>query len=275
MKPEAKEYSVLMSVYEKEQPKFLAESMESMLGQSVPPKDFVLMCDGALTDALDAVIAEKVKEYPGLFQIIRLETCGGLGNALAIGLKKCRCERVARMDSDDISALDRCERQLQIFEEQDVAIVGSNIVEFEGDVRNSRTIRCVPETDAQIRRFAKRRNPFNHPSVMFQKSVVLKVGNYQDCKGFEDYYLWVRLLKNGYRGYNIQENLVHMRTDAGMYERRGSVSYAWLALKARWKIHRTGYARLSDFLVSALGQLALSILPTDFRRKIYGRILRK
>lgn len=268
-------YSVLMSVYAREKAEYLSKSIDSILIQTAPPIDFVLVCDGALNESLESVIEEKVKGNPGLFQIVRLKENGGLGNALAIGLTKCKCEIVARMDSDDISADCRCQEQLHIMGTGNVAIVGSNIVEFESDIANEKAIRSVPETNEEIRQFARRRNPFNHPSVMFRKDAVLKVGNYQDCKGFEDYYLWIRLLNAGYKGYNIQKNLVYMRTDEGMYERRGNASYAWNALKARWKIHRTGYSGLMDFAISGFGQLFVSLIPTSMRRKLYTRILRK
>ena len=50
-------YSVLMSVYYREKPEYLRESMESMLNQSVKPDDLVLVCDGPLNEPLDEVIA--------------------------------------------------------------------------------------------------------------------------------------------------------------------------------------------------------------------------
>ena len=50
------EYSVLMSVYAKEKPDYLRQSIQSIFSQSVPTNDFVLMCDGPLTTELDAII---------------------------------------------------------------------------------------------------------------------------------------------------------------------------------------------------------------------------
>lgn len=268
-------YSVLMSVYHREKAEYFEESIDSMLNQTIPPTDFVIMCDGPLTDELDEVIERKVRENGEIFQIVRLPSCGGLGNALAEGIGHCRNELVARMDSDDISVKNRCEEQLKVFNKKDPAIVGGWITEFEGTVSNQKNQRRVPETSGEIREFAKRRNPFNHPSVMFQKEAVLKAGNYQDCKGFEDYYLWVRMLKQGAEAYNIQKVLVYMRTDAGMYERRGSLGYACQAWKARWKIHKMGYSGLGDFLISAGGQVLVSIVPLKLRTEIYKKILRK
>ncbi len=273
-------YSVLMSVYRKEQASYFKQSILSMLRQSVPPDDFVIVCDGPLTKDLDAVIHEFTQICPNLFQIIRLAENRGLGIALQEGLAVCRHDLVARMDSDDISTPKRCEKQLAVFAEKDAAIVGGNIAEFTeeisfGETPRAARVRKVPETNEEIRQFARRRNPFNHPSVMLRRSAVQKAGGYKDCKGFEDYYLWVRMLGMGMTGYNIQEILVYMRTDAGMYERRGSLSYAFLGLRARWRIHRTGYSGIADFLVSAGGQIAMSLVPVRLRTYFYGKFLRK
>ncbi len=289
------QYSVLMPVYHKENAGYFRASIESMLAQSVPADDFVIVCDGPLTPQLDAVIRDFTARYPDLFQIVRLKKNRGLGIALQEGVSVCRHELIARMDSDDISAPDRCERQLAVFAAHPYAIVGGNVEEFTdfapgcfrpklredqeterpGDLAKSAPVRRVPETDEKIRAFAKRRNPFNHPSVMFVKSAVLKAGGYQDCKGFEDYYLWVRMLGRGMQGYNIQRTLVYMRTDAGMYERRGGLSYAWKGVCARWKIYKTGYSGFLDFAVSAGGQVVMSLVPVGLRARFYGKFLRK
>lgn len=283
-------YSVLMPVYQKEQASHFRESIQSMLSQSVPTDDFVIVCDGPLTPSLDDVIQSYKKQYPSLFHIVRLKENRGLGIALQKGVAACKHELIARMDSDDISAPDRCERQLKIFSRRPVAIVGGNVEEFtdaddrtrqanqlsnETNLSKTSAIRKVPETNEKIRSFAKRRNPFNHPSVMFRKSAVQSAGGYLDCKGFEDYYLWVRMLKSGMQGYNIQRTLVYMRTDAGMYRRRGSLSYAWLGVCARWKIHKTGYSGFWDFAVSAGGQVLIALVPVGLRTRFYGKFLRK
>lgn len=269
------QYSVLMSVYAKEKAEFLEQSIESMLNQTVRTNDFVIICDGPLTEELNRVIKEKTEEFPQLFQIIRLKKCGGLGNALRTGIPKCKNELIARMDSDDISIQKRCEKQLRIFETKDVDIVGGNITEFTDNISQTKSDRRVPCTNEEIRKFAKRRNPFNHPTIMFKKSAVLKAGNYIDCKGFEDYYLWARMLKANMAGYNIQETLVYMRTDDGMYKRRGSIGYAVLGIKARWKIYKIGYSAFLDFFISGSGQLIVSLIPLRLRTHFYKVFLRK
>lgn len=104
-------YSVLMSVYFKESPEYLKQAIESIQAQTVPTDDFVLVCDGPLNDALDAVIAAKQQEMGSALNVVRLARNGGLGNALNKGIKHCKNELVARMDSDDIAYFDRCENR--------------------------------------------------------------------------------------------------------------------------------------------------------------------
>ena len=94
------------------------------------------------------------------------------------------------MDSDDIAYPDRCERQLAMFSIHPEVSICSGIVEeftVSPDVINAR--RVPPETNAEIIEFAKKRNPFNHPCVMYKKSAVEAVGSYQDFYLLEDYYL--------------------------------------------------------------------------------------
>ena len=104
-------YSVLMSVYYKEKPEYLEQAIESVQSQTFPTDDFILVCDGPLNDALDKVIAKKQREMGITLNVVRLAKNGGLGNALNEGIKHCKNELVARMDSDDIAYPDRCEKQ--------------------------------------------------------------------------------------------------------------------------------------------------------------------
>lgn len=218
-------YSVLMSVYYKENPDFLKDSINSMVNQSIRTNDFVLVCDGELTNELNEVIENFQKEYPDIFNVIRLPENIGLGNALNIGLINCKNSLVARMDSDDISYTNRCEMQLKYFDNQKVDIVSGFVEEFSNDIHNIKAIKRVPETQEHILKFFKQRNPFNHPCVMYKKEAVLKAGNYKDFYLYEDYYLWVRMLQNGAVGYNIQMPILYMRSGSEMYSRRGGYKY--------------------------------------------------
>ena len=215
--PKYKKYSVLMPVYYKEKPEYLKQAIESIQKQTLPTEDFVLVCDGPLNAALDAVIDAKQQEMGAVLNVVRLEKNDSLGNALNEGIKNCKNELVARMDSDDIAYPDRCERQLAVFNEHpEVSICSGIVEEFSSDPSVVDTRRIVPETNSEIAEFAKKRNPFNHPCAMYKKSAVQAVGSYQDFYLLEDYYLWFRLLMAGYQGYNLQEPLLHMRSGSSM-----------------------------------------------------------
>ena len=156
----ADKYSVLMSVYHKENPEYLRAAMNSIWEQTVKTDDFVLVCDGPLTPELDAVIAEMQEEHPEL-TVVRLAKNGGRGNALNEGMKHCKNDLVARMDSDDISRPDRCERQLAVFRDYpEVSIVSGVVEEFTQSTEKIDSRRVLPETHKEILDFARKRNPF-------------------------------------------------------------------------------------------------------------------
>lgn len=264
-------YSVLMSVYCKEKPEYLRQSMESIFKQTVPTDDFVLVCDGPLTKELNAVI--KFMQRKSL-HVIRLEKNVGLGNALNEGMKHCQHDLVLRMDSDDISLLDRCERELKVFAgNSDVSIVSGTVVEFRNDVKNVIGKRTVPETDAEIRLFAGKRNPFNHPAVMLRKSAVISAGGYQETYPlFEDYYLWVRMLMKGSKGFNIKEPVLYMRISKEFYMRRGGIKYAKNLLRFHRWLYSIHWSSWTDYILSTVLHTLVCVLPNSVRANIYKKL---
>lgn len=163
-------YTVLMSVYIKEKAEYLKLSIQSMLDQTVPPDEFILVKDGPLTTELDAVVDYYNQKYPGLFTIISNETNLGLGPALAKGIVTSRNELIARMDSDDISEKTRCEKQLLAFEKDtDLEMVGSFEAEFIGEkTMLFQSIECQKHI-VILQKFMRRRCAILHPTVMYQE----------------------------------------------------------------------------------------------------------
>lgn len=267
-------YSVLMSVYKKEQAEHLRESIQSMVNQTLKSDNFVLVCDGRLTEELNLVIKEFQIKYPQIFQIIRLKQNRGLGNALQKGLLFCKHELVARMDSDDISKTNRCEKQVEIFNTRKVDIVSGTIEEFQKIPGDRKIYRVVPEKQKDIVAYARHRNPFNHPCVMFRKTAVEQAGGYQPFYLLEDYYLWVRMLINGATAYNIQENLLYMRAGEGMYHRRGGIEYFKSLFRLYNYMRNRKFCSDFDFCVIVGGYFVMCILPERIREKIYLRKLR-
>ena len=242
-------FSVLMSVYCKENPLFLDRSMLSIWDeQIVKPNEIVLVEDGPLTSGLYDVIDKwKDKIGPAMI-IVKLEHNVGLGDALAIGIKKCTYDLVARMDSDDISMPHRFQKQLDVF---------------------MNNIRIVPERHSDIVKFAKSRNPINHMTVMFKKRKVLEAGNYQKLFLFEDYYLWIRMMLNNATFMNIQESLVKVRAGEGQLLRRQGFTYALYELNALWLFYKKGFIGSFMLIKNSILRLLVRIMPKIFIKWIY------
>lgn len=260
-----------MSVYSKENATFLRDAMNSMWEQTIPTDDFVLVCDGPLNQDLDKVINEMLEDHFGVLNIIRLEKNSGLGNALNEGLKQCKNELVARMDSDDIADHNRCEKQLQVFQtNSSIDLCSGTVIEFNSSINNVVGVRKLPESNEDIRVFSKKRNPFNHPAVMFKKTAVERAGGYiEKFHLFEDYYLWIRMLNKGSLGINIPEPILYMRTPDDFYLRRGGYKYSKVLLSFYKWMKSVKWITGSDYYCSAIPHAFMCVLPLFIRKSIY------
>lgn len=269
-------FSVLLSIYKNEKEKFVIDSLKSILNQSLLPNEIILVEDGPLTEELYKVIEQFTEKYPKIFKIIPLQKNIGLGLALNEGLKESSNELVARMDTDDIAKYERFEKQVRIFNDNpSFNIVGSNVDEFIKTTDEVISQRVVPEHNKDIIEFSKRRNPFNHPSVMYKKSDVLALGGYQDFRRSQDYDLFVRMLNNGYIGYNIQESLLFFRADHENLGRRKSWTKTKNDIYLRYKFFKEGYSSFIDLAVTTVGFLLVFITPDIFFEFVNKKYLRK
>lgn len=269
-------YSVLMSLYAKENPKYLVLAIDSMLAQTVMPDQIVIVEDGPLTEELYHVLKEYTQKHPDLFSMVVNKKNLGLGLALNEGLKACRNELVARMDTDDISKPERCEKQLQVFaQDPTLSIVSSFVDEFVSSTDSVISVRAVPENHEEIYQFAKKRSAFNHPAVMYRKSKVLETGGYGDLRRNQDVDLFGRMLFAGCKAKNIGESLLYFRCNDDLAKRRKS----WLntksyidTIKRFWKM---GYASFYDYVLIAVAQTAMFLMPIKLQQFVYKRFLRK
>jgi glycosyltransferase involved in cell wall biosynthesis len=266
-------YSVLMSIYNKENPGFFRQSVKSMINQTIKPDEIVIVKDGKLTPELEEVFKEFENE--GILKVVALEKTKGLGEALNIGMENCRNEIIARMDTDDISREDRCEKQLKMFmDNHALSIVSSSIAEFDESIEEISAIKGLPITHRDILNYAKKRNPFNHPSVMYKKTAVEKAGGYKHFQFFEDYYLWVRMIMSGAICANIDESLLYMRANSNMYNRRGGLKYLKCAFRFRLHLKKMGFISDKDFLSAVAAQTIIATVPNKVRMILYKRFLR-
>lgn len=270
----AEKFSVLMSVYFKENPEYFKKCLDSILSNTVLPDEIVIVKDGKLTDELEEVLLKYIRSSPQLYTVVPLETNRGLGLALAEGIMHCRYELVARMDTDDICREDRFEIQLKEFEaDPELDICGSHILEFENDINNTVSKRMVPIDDEGIKLYQKRRDAFNHMTVMYKKSKVLQAGNYQSCMLMEDTYLWVNMFLAGCKAKNVDDFLVYVRIGKDMFERRGGLEYYRKYKDGRRKVYKTGYISWWDYRYTLIIQLAVALMPNKLRGFIFKKIL--
>ncbi len=265
-------FSVLMSVYKRDNPAWVRQAIESIFNQTVKPSEVVLVCDGPLTKELETVLAD----YKDKLVLHRLAKNCGLGEALRQGVLKCSNELIARMDSDDISLPDRFEKQLAYFKEQpNIAILGGYIQEIDGKTLKNIAIRKVPLTDKEIKRYIKTRSPFNHMTVMYKKSAVLDAGNYQPFHLMEDYYLWARMAAKGYEMANLPDILLNARVDTAMYGRRGGLKYFKSNYAMSKKLRELGLISLPTFLFNTCVRFCVQVLmPNSIRGYFYRKVLR-
>ena len=268
-------FSVLMSLYIKEKAEYFDECMKSILAQTVLPNEIVIILDGPISDDLKTVLDTYFKKYADLIKVFPLEENVGLGKALAFGVPKCSNELIARMDTDDIARKDRFEIQLKEFEKNpNLDICGSHIIEFEGDISNELSRRKVPLTNAEIIKYQKKRSAFNHMTVMYKKSSVLRAGNYQHAPLMEDDLLWVNMILTGSNCSNIDDYLVYARTGYAMIERRGGWAYYKKYKTGRKIIRKTKFISYWDYKKTVVIQFFVSIMPKKFRRFIFIKLLR-
>ena len=268
-------YSVLMTVYAKDNPDFFLLALESMVNQTYKPDEIVLVKDGPVSDALQNVIDNLLKNGAPIVQV-NLEKNVGLGLALNEGIKVVKNELIARMDSDDYSLPERCELQVKAFEKNPrLDIVGCSVQEFVGSIDNIIGERRVPITNEDIYRFAKTRDPFNHPTVMYRKSSVEKAGCYSDYRKNQDTDLWIKMLSNNAYCENLAEKVFRFRFDEGTYRKRKSWINTKILLTIRYKAWKTGFNSFGDFIVVSAAQLGMFILPVRFQRFMYKRVLRR
>ena len=267
-------FSVLMSIYKAEKPSYLTMSLNSVLNQTLQASEIIIVEDGPLTTDLYAILDEFESKNP-IIRRLRLSENHGLGYALCEGLKYCRYELVARMDTDDICKPNRFEVQVEFMEKNhEVDVLGTWIDEFFDVKENVVSIRKVPEGSKGLYEFGKKRNPMNHPTVMFRKSSVLKAGSYQTCMLLEDYYLWVKMLKMGMVFYNIQESLLYFRLSHDIYKRRGGFKYAITEVKFQIELHKIGYLTIFETIRNIASRFFVRVMPVCIRRRIYRRLLR-
>lgn len=270
-------FTVLISIYFKEQPKHFNACMESIWDyQTLKPSEIIMVEDGPLTPELDRVVAQWQEKIGNVLKITKLSQNVGTGKAKNIGLQQCSHEIVCIVDTDDISVSDRFEKQITVFtKDPELVILGGQITEFVDDIDSPSGMRNVPLTNLDLRNYAKRQSPFNNMTIAYRRTKILEVGGYQHHLWMEDYNLFLRVIAKGYKIQNLADILVYARIDNGMHARRKGYEYIksekqLLKLKKELKLQSPIHANILFLLRSSF-----RLLPSSLLGKIYNTFLRK
>ena len=267
------QFSVLLPIWAGDRPDFLAAAFESTVdGQTRPPDQVVVVQDGPVGEQLAKRVAELAGASRVPVDVLVLERNIGLGPALDAGLAACRHPIVARMDADDISVAHRFAVQLPVIE-SGVDIVGSGLAEITDDPEQVVGTRTPPIEPADIRERARFAVPFNHPTVVYRRDLVLAVGGYTDFARMEDYLLWAKLILAGARVANVAEPLVKYRVGAGAYARRGGLEQLRTELEVQRRFRRLGFTTRNQYLRNVAVRGGYRLVPEGLRRAAYRRLI--
>lgn len=258
-------FSVSMCVYGGDDPKNFKAAVDSVINQSLPPDEVVIVVDGPIPKETEQVL-ECYSEL-SYFKIIRSEKNVGHGEARRIGLNSTTYELVALMDADDISVYNRFEKQIEVFKkDENISIAGGQIKEFIDDTEKCVGMRIVPTDNTDIKKYMQKRCPFNQVTVMFKKTDVMRVGGYIDWFCDEDYYLWIRMAQAGYKFANVGDVLVNVRVGKDMYKRRGGIKYFKSEAKLQKYMYSNGVIGYPTYIANVAKRFVLQVLMPNFVR---------
>ena len=266
------EYSVLMSIYTNDELTSVKRSVESIRNQILKSNDIVIVFDGPVKTDVDDYITVKCSDW----NIIRIRVNVGLGDALRIGLPKCKNKWVMRMDADDTCPTNRSERLLAALAGQNnskIAAIGSYITEQSAKTVEGNLIEYPIEysVTGKVNYF---RDPIGHASALINRDAVCEVGGYKKCMFFEDTYLWLRLLRQGYSFVTVPEPLYVATIDNNFYSRRSGLKYALIELQNFLLFYRENLITNRSFFKNILLRPVVRLLPQPMIKKIYQIFLR-
>ncbi len=248
--------SVIMGIYNCADT--LREAVESILNQTYHDWELIMCDDGSIDDTFR--IAEDYKnKYPNKIVLLKNENNMGLNYTLNRCLEISRGTYIARMDGDDRCMSDRFEKELFVLEsEKDIDIVSTDMYFFD----ETGIWGKITHPEYPVKRDFVHESPFCHAPCMVRRESYTTVNGYSESKRLlrvEDYHLWLKMYKAGYKGKNIHEGLYEMRDDRSAYKRRKfkyRLNEAYIKILAVREFHLPFY-----YYIFAFKPILVGILP--------------
>lgn len=269
-------FSVVMSVYKKDKLDFLKLAFDSLINQTLRATEIIIVVDGELPKEIEGylgVISNQYDEVKVLFQ----EENKGLANALNIGISAANYSIIARMDADDICFSDRFEKQINYLINNNIDVLGGQMLEFEVDKNSIISKREVPLDHDSIVKRMKFLNPFSHPTMIFKKEVFTKLGGYNVNVFPEDYDFFVRAYLNGFKLLNIEDYVLYYRLGydvSSMFNRRRGLKFAKNEYKLYKNFYSLGFYNFFEFLFYSITKIPIRLLPTKIFKIVYNTLTR-
>jgi len=258
--------SMVMAVYNGE--RHLAESIESILGQTFSDFEFVIVDDASIDST--PKILKTYSEKDSRIRVITNTQNLGLTISLNVGVRAANGQYIARMDAGDVSHPERLGKQVAFLDmHPDHVLVGSWTDTFNDDSVKVGEMNG-PIDHAAIRSALIRYNPIVHSSIMMRADVLKKAGGYdEEWRYAQDYELYFRLMKLG-KLANLSEHLASYRLSPNSITRKKNNKQVGFAIRARLKaIHDGQYGILAYFsLIRPLIGLILPYKAKEFIKKV-------
>ncbi|NMB70461.1 glycosyltransferase [candidate division WWE3 bacterium] len=262
--------SVVMPVYNTE--KYLKIAIESILNQTYKNYEFIII-DDASTDSSIQIIESYVDPR---IKIIKNSSTLRVTKTINVGIRVATGKYIVRMDSDDYSFAERIENQVKFMESNpDVVVCGGAIYVCDSNLKEI-NIRHYPQTDEQIRKKIFRFNPFAHPATIWVRSVVERVGYYDESIPVtQDYDLLFRVGKYG-KFANLLDPVIKLRTHNQSQSISRGMEQQRITLKIRKKaIYEYGYKiSTTDKIYGIIQSILMRILPAKAKFIIFNFIRR-
>ena len=287
--------SVLLTIYHRIDPRDLTWALASVHQQSAPAEEVVIVLDGPVGGQLRGVVTAFEESYPHTTKVVELERNVGSAGALNAGLEHCSHGLIARLDADDIAKLDRFQAQVEFMDAHpEIAVLGSALEEFRSEelaehavligditpdfsvIRHLHTkIRRLPEHHGEIVRTAKMNSPVNHPSSMLRTDALRAVGGYRHVHFMEDYDLWARLIRSGYRFHNDPRPLTWFRTSEAMFGRRSGKEMWRAEIQMQRNLVQCGLIGYPHAILNFSIRSMFRLLPQSLMKRVYKLIFQR
>lgn len=263
--------SVVLPVYHRVPSEQFAASLESVLGQTQPAAEVIVVADGPLTPELEAVI----DEHQAAIRVVRLAENRGVADAMQAGLEAATQPWVARQDADDLSAPERLERMWARLERGDLTMLGAAMLEFEGEPSNVVGTRAMPLEAAEVAAYCRFNNPVNNPTSIVHRERALAVGGVRPVLLMEDWDLVARLVAAGYTVANLPDPLVRFRADPGMFARRRDRRLFAGEWRMQQNLRSYGLISAPRMAANFAVRSAVRVLPASWFRTVYSAVFRR